>query len=172
MLTFQALARRLADTQALLPIPSPRGQLTTRAEVIRVIQKAMTYFATAFFALIMIGGAIAHVVNPDFYAPFVPEPIPLGLANIASTIVEGIIGVLLLVPKTRRLGALAFAALLVALTPIHIWDLLKEQPAVGSHAAAVVRLIVQAVFIAGGLWLARRMNREGGSSSAARPEER
>ena len=150
--------------------PTPRGQPTTPTEVLHKMKKTMTYLATGFFALIMIGGAIAHVVNPDFYAPLVPAPIPLWLANVTSTIAEGIIGVLLIIPRTRRIGALAFAALLVALTPIHIWDLLKDQPAVGSHAAAVVRLIVQAVFIAGGLWLARRAGSQHGASSVARAD--
>lgn len=113
-----------------------------------------------FYALLMIAGAIGHVVSPDFYAPLVPEPIPLWFANIASTVVEGLLGVLLLVPKTRRLGAIGFTALMIAFVPIHVWDALKEQPAVGSHTAAAIRLVVQALFIAGGVWLERRLRTE------------
>lgn len=109
--------------------------------------------ALGLCVFLMLGGAIGHVANPGFYAPLVPAPIPLWLANVASTVVEGGIGVLLLLPRTRRLGAILFTALMVAFVPIHVWDLLKETPAVGSTTAAVVRLVFQGLFIAVGAWL-------------------
>ena len=37
---------------------------------------------------------------------------------------------------------------MVAFLPIHIWDLFKEVPAIGSQNAAIIRLIVQFIFIA------------------------
>ena len=110
------------------------------------------------YAIIMLGGAVGHVASPEFYAPLVPPPIPLWFANVSSTIVEAAIGVMLLVPKTRRLGAIGFTLLMLAFVPIHVWDALKDQPAVGSHTAAAVRLVVQALFITGGVWLARRLD--------------
>ncbi len=109
------------------------------------------------FSLLMLLGAINHVVSPDFYAPLVPAPIPLWFANAASAVVEAALGVMLLVPKTRRWGAMGFVLLMLAFVPIHIWDALKEQPAVGSHTAAAIRLVVQGLFLLGGVWLVRRL---------------
>lgn len=103
----------------------------------------------------MIGGAIAHVVNPSFYDGLIPEPIPKPLANWAATIVEGAIGVALLIPRTRALAGLAFAALMVAFMPLHIWDAFKDAPVVGSHITAIIRLFIQVLLIAGGLWIWR-----------------
>ncbi len=107
--------------------------------------------------VMMIGGAIAHVVNPEFYAPLVPSFIPLALANWASFVVELGIGMMLLVPRTRSWGGLAFAVLMVVFLPLHIWDLTKEVPAVGNHVAASVRLVVQFVLIWGG-WRVYKSN--------------
>jgi hypothetical protein len=36
---------------------------------------------------------------------------------------------------------------MIAFFPIHIWDLLKEVPAIGSKDAAIIRLVVQFIFI-------------------------
>ena len=105
------------------------------------------------FVLLLFAGAAGHVLSPEFYAPMVPEPIPLWLANALSTVAEAAIGLALLVPSTRWLGAMAFVGLMVAFLPIHIWDLFREAPAVGSAGAAVVRLVFQALFIGGGAWL-------------------
>ena len=43
------------------------------------------------------------------------------------------VGVLLFIPKYRHWGGLGFCVLMLAFLPLHIWDLFKEQPAVG-HA--------------------------------------
>lgn len=107
------------------------------------------------FAFMMIAGGINHAVNPAFYEPLIPAPIPSGPANVASLVVELAIGVLLLIPRTRRWGALLFAGLMVAFFPLHLWDALKETPFVGSTGAAIVRLVIQVALIAGGLWLFR-----------------
>lgn len=115
------------------------------------------YGLTGFFALMMLAGAAGHVVQPEFYEPLIPPPIPPNLANIAATIVEGAVGVLLIVPRTRWMGAAAFCALMVAFTPLHVWDLFQENPAVGSKTAAIVRLVVQFGFIAASAWLTRSL---------------
>jgi uncharacterized membrane protein len=116
------------------------------------------YGLTGFFALAMIGGAIGHVVAPEVYAPLIPEPIPPTLANVAAAVAEGAIGVLLIVPRTRALGAAGFCALMVAFLPLHVWDALKDEPFVGSTGAAIARLVVQALFIAASAWLARSVH--------------
>jgi len=94
-------------------------------------------------AILMILGAIGHLATPEFYAPLLPDFLPLAFANISAFIAELAIGVGLLIPSTRKWAGLGFAALMVVFLPLHILDLLKDEPMVGSKAAAVVRLVIQ-----------------------------
>ncbi len=118
------------------------------------------YGLLGLFALAMLGGTAGHILSPSFYEPFVPPFIPANLANITAAIVEGAIGVMLLVPRTRALGAAAFCALMIAFMPIHIWDATRDPPAIGSTAAAMVRLVIQVGLIASSFWLARSLRRQ------------
>lgn len=66
----------------------------------------------------MAAGGILHFVAPRGYAPLVPDvlgdPRPWVLG---SGVAELAAGVLLALPRTRRIGALAVAAVLVAVWP-------------------------------------------------------
>lgn len=84
-------------------------------------------------SFLMLFGGINHIIKPEFYNGFIPDFLPKLAVNYFSAIVELIIGGLILYPKTRKQGFLAFIALMFAFYPIHIWDLLKETPAIGSH---------------------------------------
>lgn len=42
-------------------------------------------------SMLMLAGAVGHVVNPDFYAPLVPDFINVDFANISSAILEAAI---------------------------------------------------------------------------------
>lgn len=121
--------------------------------------KWIEYGLTGIFALLMLAGAVGHVVKPEFYAPMIPPPIPPAFANIAATIVEGAIGVLLLLPRTRALGFFAFCALMIAFLPLHVWDLVRDDPVVGSFGAAIVRLVIQFAIIGASAWMGRALRR-------------
>lgn len=121
----------------------------------------MKIVLTFLFALILISGAVFHIIAPAFYAPMTPDFVSLEVANITAAIVEGTVGILLLIPRYRKLGALGFFLLMLAFLPIHIWDWTKDVPAVGSKTAAVVRLVVQVVLIYGGWWLFRKSQHSG-----------
>jgi len=115
---------------------------------------------SVLLALLLLASAIGHVVAPAFYAGFIPEPVPPALANSFAAIVEGAIGVALFIPRFRGFAGLAFAVLMIGFLPLHVWDALKEAPAIGTHAAAVVRIVVQIFFIAAGLgifWAERQV---------------
>ena len=113
------------------------------------------------FALMMLGGAVGHLVAPELYAGLIPEPIPEALANGLAVVVEGAVGIGLVVPRLRARAGLAFAVLMVAFMPLHIWDFLKEAPMVGSHTAATVRLVVQVLLIIGGVAIYRKAAQPG-----------
>ena len=108
------------------------------------------------FAVIMLLSAVGHLVTPESYAPMIPEFIPENVANILAAIVEGVVGLALVVPKYRATGALCFSLLMIAFLPIHIWDLFKENPAIGPQPAPTIRLIIQFLFIYGGWWLFKK----------------
>ncbi len=110
--------------------------------------KYLNYLLLAITSILMLFGSYNHVANPAFYNGFIPDFLPKLAVNYFSAVIELIVGILLVVPKTRAKGFLSFSALMMAFLPIHIWDLFKEVPAVGSQNAAIIRLIVQFIFIA------------------------
>ena len=112
-----------------------------------IVIKFSNILAIFILAFMMIFGAYNHVADPEFYNGFIPDFFPKLIVNYISAIVELIIGVLIILPNWRRLGALLFIGLMVAFFPIHIWDLLKDVPAIGSKQLAMIRLVVQFIFI-------------------------
>lgn len=103
------------------------------------------------FAILMLFAGAYHFINPEFYNPIMPEWFPKTLANAAGGIAELIIGVLLLLPAWRQWGLWGALALMILFLPLHVLDLLKDQPMVGSKNAAIIRLVIQFAIIG---WLA------------------
>ncbi len=116
-----------------------------------MIKKILPYL----LAVLMPLGALGHIFNPEFYSPMIPEFISERLANIAATIAEAAIGIGLLIPATRKLAGWGFVVLMIAFLPIHIWDVLREEPAVGSRLGAGIRLTLQFALIYAGWRVAR-----------------
>lgn len=110
---------------------------------------------TFIVALILIAGGIGHQLSPETTGGMIPEFIPKALAHGIATVVELGIGVMVLIPKTRRLGLIGFSVLMLVFLPIHVVDLLQETPVIGSKMAAWIRLAVQFVFIGLGWRLAK-----------------
>lgn len=101
------------------------------------------------FALFMVYAGVQHFVKPDFYIPFVLSFLPFTKAIIyASGLVEILLGLMLIVPKYIKTGALGIMLLMILFLPIHIWDVFSETPAIGSSQAALIRLPIQFLFIA------------------------
>ncbi|MEM9324772.1 MAG: DoxX family membrane protein [Bacteroidota bacterium] len=106
-------------------------------------------------ALPMLAGGIAHVVMPEAYQPMIPSFIPPMLANILAAIAELVVGVALILPKYRRMGGLLFMLLMIAFLPLHVWDLFRENPAIGDPPAPAIRVGVQFLLIYAGWWVYR-----------------
>ncbi len=117
-----------------------------------MIKKILPYV----LGIMLLASAVAHLANPDFYAPMIPEFIPIGLANVLTAIVEATVGILLFLPKYRHWGGLGFFMLMIAFLPIHIWDLFKENPAVGAPPAPIIRLVIQFLLIYAGWWIYKK----------------
>jgi uncharacterized membrane protein len=105
------------------------------------------------FAIILIGGGINHIFNPKFYNRFIPEVFPKKLVNYVSGVVEIALGVGLLFSETRYWSALGILILMIAFLPLHVIDLFRAKPAIGSRTLAIIRLPIQFLLIWGAWWL-------------------
>lgn len=75
----------------------------------------------AGLAALMVGSGILHLVAPEPYERIVPRA--LGHAELLvfwSGILEIVAGSLLLIPRTRRVGALVIIAILIGVYPANI----------------------------------------------------
>jgi len=93
---------------------------------------------------------VMHFVNPAFFDAIVPPALPPGARfwTYASGVAELIIGPMVLVPRWRRLGAIAAIALFIAVYPANLymaWDW-RDRPA-GEQFVAYARLPFQFLFI-------------------------
>lgn len=115
-------------------------------------------------ALFMMGAGLAHFVNPAFFVALVPPFLPWPEALVyASGVAEIGFGLMLLVPRTRRLGAWGIIATLLAVYPANIHHAVSGglhgpglPPAMGNAAVAWARLPFQLVFLYWAWIFARR----------------
>lgn len=108
---------------------------------------------------------VMHFANPSFFDDIVPPWLPPSerFWTYVSGVAELIVGPMLLVPRTRRLGALAAIGLFVAVYPANlymVWDW-RDRPA-GEQFVAWARLPFQFLFI----WLAWKVYRRESNRSA------
>ena len=103
------------------------------------------------FGLFFVAAGVGHFLAPGTYVkimpPYLPGPVTL---TYLSGVAEIALGVLLLVPRTRRLAAWGLIALLVAVFPANVHMALNAELFPQVPAAALwVRLPVQGLLI---LW--------------------
>lgn len=111
----------------------------------------------------MLGGALGHFFRPAFFYPIVPDFLPKQFVVYASGVPELLIGLAVLYPRTRAAAGLGFACLCAAFLPLHLWDLVRETPAITPHAAAIVRVFIQFFLI----WIGWRLWTTRGAASKA-----
>ncbi|MDP9118052.1 MAG: hypothetical protein M3O28_12490 [Actinomycetota bacterium] len=104
-------------------------------------------------AAFLAGSGLAHFLVPAFYDGMIPPVLP-GPARAwvtGSGVVEVAVGAAVALPRTRRVGGLAAAALFVAVLPANVYMLLeaqkKSQPA-PVRAVLTARLPLQLPLIA------------------------
>jgi uncharacterized membrane protein len=104
---------------------------------------------TFMFGAFMIFGGVNHFLKPGMYAPFLPEFLPREAINIVVGISEIVVGIAAFIPQYRSWGALGILVMMLVFLPLHIIDVFRENPAIGSHKAALIRVPFQFLFI---LW--------------------
>jgi uncharacterized membrane protein len=101
-----------------------------------------------------------HFANTAFYVPMMPTFLPAPLMLIyLSGLAEIVLGVAVLVPRTRPLAAWGLILLLIAIFPANVHIALYDVPLAGAREGAGVwnwvRLPFQAVPIAWAWWYTR-----------------
>ena len=107
--------------------------------------------------LLYIGLGINHLVNPHMYEGIMPPYLPAPRFLIyLSGVCEIALGVLVLVPVTRKWAAWGIIAMLLAFMPVHIHMLVHaaEYPGI-PYWALVARIPLQGVFILWAWWYTR-----------------
>jgi uncharacterized membrane protein len=104
---------------------------------------------TLLLSLLMLGAGFTHFWKTSGYLRLVPSFLPARLLIIQlSGALELLTGLGLLFPATRRYAAFCIVIMMIGFLPLHIWDLFRERPAVGSKTAAWIRFPMQFVLIA------------------------
>jgi uncharacterized membrane protein len=92
-------------------------------------------------------GGVSHFAFPEIYYPFIPDFLPKPAVNIAAAVLEIVMGLGLFVEKLKKISALFILIALISFLPIHVFDMLKENPAIGSKTLAYIRLPLQFLLI-------------------------
>ena len=107
----------------------------------------------------MVAAGSLHFVIPDTYARIVPRGLGDARAVVfASGLAEVVAGVLLAIPRTRRLGGWCTAAVLVAVFPANV-QMARDATASGGTASVLLtwgRLPLQVPLVLWALAHARR----------------
>jgi uncharacterized membrane protein len=110
------------------------------------MNKVQLTFAFGFAAILILAG-VNHFINPQMYSPFIPDWMPLLLTNIFTGIIEVGLGAGLLLKKNRKIAAFGVFILMLLFLPLHLADVFKEHPAIGSKTVAIIRLPIQFLLI-------------------------
>lgn len=110
--------------------------------------KNLKLILTYLFGAFLIFGGINHFIKPEMYAPFIPDFLPSLAVNYLTGTAEIAVGVGVFIPRFRSVATLGILIMMLVFLPLHVFDVFKENPAIGSHQAALIRLPLQFVLIA------------------------
>lgn len=111
--------------------------------------KTLKLILTYLFGAVMIIAGANHFLKPEMYGPFIPDFLPNVATNYLVGIIEMAAGLGVFIPKFRSIATVSILAMMIGFLPLHIIDIFKENPAIGSHEVALIRLPIQFVLI---LW--------------------
>jgi len=129
----------------------------------------MTRSEKLLAAILLVAG-VAHFANPDFFDPIVPPWVP-GSARVAthlSGVAEILVGLGIIVGRTRRLALWSAAVLFVAVYPANLymaWDWRDRE--LGERLVAYGRLPLQIPLIWWAVALARASRRPASGTGVA-----
>ena len=96
-----------------------------------------------FFGILFCFAGIMHVIKPNIFKHFIPDFLPKRLVNYVAGVIEFVLGLGLFFPSTIKNATIGIFMLMILFLPIHIWDVTKERPAIGSKKIAIIRIPLQ-----------------------------
>ena len=118
--------------------------------------KTLKLVLTFLFGALMILAGLNHFLKAKMYFPFIPDFLPKEIINYLAGLMEIVLGIGVFIPPLRDKATLGILILMCMFLPLHVWDIMKEHPAIGSHAMALVRLPVQFLFIGWAWFISRK----------------
>ncbi|CAM1346301.1 DoxX family protein [Tenacibaculum crassostreae] len=95
------------------------------------------------FGIFLAFAGVMHLIKPKIFNRFIPDFLPKLAVNYITGLIELAIGIGLLINQTTKQAALAMFILMLFFLPIHIWDVFREKPAIGSKKIAIIRVPLQ-----------------------------
>jgi uncharacterized membrane protein len=105
--------------------------------------------AKVLFSFAFIMGGANHFIDPVIYTKMMPDYLPMHLELVyISGVVEILLGVLLMIPKTQKLAAWGIIFLLIAIFPanLHMYNNPELFPEIPPLVLAI-RLPIQLIII-------------------------
>lgn len=109
----------------------------------------LTFILKIVYGSIFCFAGIVHFIKPQFFKHFIPEIFPKNLANYSIGFIEFGLGFGLFFNQSIKQASLGIFILLILLLPIHIWDVTKERPAIGTKKIAIIRIPMQFLLMYG-----------------------
>ena len=82
------------------------------------LKKLSFYVLIGFFVF----AGLNHFISPEFYYPLIPDYLPFPVfINLASGVIEIVLGLLLLLPAYRKWTAYSLIVLMIAFIPSHVF---------------------------------------------------
>lgn len=115
-----------------------------------ILKLVLKYLLAAFFILT----GLSHFIYPAYFLKIMPPYVPWHLFLVyLSGFLEIALGIMILIPKFRRVAAWGLIALLVAVFPANIHMALNPELYPEIHPVALwIRLPLQAVLVAWAYW--------------------
>jgi uncharacterized membrane protein len=118
----------------------------------KIFKLILTFILGAFIAF----GGVNHFLKPAMYLPFISASLPQMAIIYASGIIEIVLGLGVFIPQFRKQAAMGIFILMLLFLPLHLRDVFIDNPAVGTHQAAIIRLPLQFVLIAWALFISKK----------------
>lgn len=109
--------------------------------------KIFSTIVNILIGLLMIAGGVGHFLTPEASSGFIPDFLPKDIVHYTIGAIEFVLGILVFIPKYKNMAATAILVLMIMFLPLHLIDFFRETPIIGSKSSAVVRVLIQFVFI-------------------------
>ena len=123
-----------------------------------MILKYIKYLSIIIMSIFYINVGIEHFTDPNWFLHIIPPFLSLiGLELVyISGVFEILFGIMLLIPKTRKLASYGLILLLIAVYPANLYLAFYEEPqkliGISAFAASWVRLPIQFIFLGLAYW--------------------